>query len=419
MSKIARFYSKNRLFPVIMWLLSRGVIITAMLVIAPLLPAPPSGIVPEFGWQVFAAWDGEWYRKIVTNSYEYMPDGEQHSIAFFPLFPLVVRGVMALGLPFNVAGTLVNNFAFLGALMLVYSWVEERHGTSAARWTTATLAWCPFSLYGTVIYTEGLFLLLSTAALRAFEKQQYARVALWGALASATRVTGAMLVPAFLVVAWREGRKTPAYLASLATSLGLLLFSGYCWLRFGDFLAFVHVQQAWGGTRGFAWQEWLRIIRQAVVGSIDASTGAIKNPTHGLLFLGICAAASLLWYFRQRLGSIKVAYVFCILWFLLWLLAGDRLLKPVIVFGGIYLLWCLRSQLSRVVVVYGFFAFALLLNAGRTISVDRYAYGIVSLSVAYGILLARYPRLGYPIMSFFAIVLASFAIRFAQQLWVA
>jgi Gpi18-like mannosyltransferase len=228
-----------------------------------------------------------------------------------------------------------------------------------------------------------------------------------------------MLVPAFLVVAWREGRKTPAYLASLATSLGLLLFSGYCWLRFGDFLAFVHVQQAWGGTRGFAWQEWLRIIRQAVVGSIDASTGAIKNPTHGLLFLGICAAASLLWYFRQRLGSIKVGYVFCILLFLLWLLAGDRLLKPVIVFGGIYLLWCLRSQLSRVVVVYGFFAFALLLNAGRTISVDRYAYGIVSLSVAYGILLARYPRLGYPIMSFFAIVLASFAIRFAQQLWVA
>lgn len=418
MSKTARFYS-SRFFPVIMWLLSRGVIITAMLVIAPLFPAPAGGIVPEFGWQVFAGWDGGWYQKIATTGYEYMPDGEQHSVAFFPLFPLVVRGVMALGLPFNVAGTFVNNFAFLGALMLVYSWMEEHQGRSAARWATATLAWCPFSLYGTVIYTEGMFLLLSMAALRAFEKQQYARVALWGALASATRVTGAMLVPAFLVVAWKEGRRMPAYVASLATSFGLLLFSGYCGLRFGDFLAFVHVQRAWGGSGGFAWQEWLGILRQAVIGSIDASTGAIKNPTHGLQFVGICAVALLLWYFRQRLGSIKVGYGFCILWFLLWLLAGDRLLKPVIVFGGIYLLWRLRSQISRVVVVYGFFAFALLLNAGRTISLDRYAYGIVSLSLAFGMLLARYPRWGYLIMGFFAIVLVSFAIRFAQQLWVA
>lgn len=420
MSKIWYFYRKNNwLFPVIIWLLSRLLIITIILLIAPLLPAPPGGIVPQFGWQVFAAWDGEWYQKIVTNGYEYLADGKQHNVAFFPLFPIVVRGVMALGLPFNVAGTLVNNFAFLGALLLVFNWVEETYGSSAARWTVVTLAWCPFSLYGTVIYTEGLFLLLSTAALRAYEQQQYASVALWGAMASATRVTGAMLVPTFLFVTWREGRSKRAYLASLATSSGLLLFSGYCWLRFGDPLAFVHVQGAWGGSGGLAWQEWLVLVRQTVVGSIDASTGTIKNPTQGLLFVCICALALLLWRFRQRLGSIKVGYVFCILWFLWWLWSGDRLLKLVIVFGGIFLLWNLRSQLSRVVVVYSFFAFALLLNAGRTISVDRYAYGIISLSIAMGLLLARYPRWGYPIIGFFAIILASFAIRFSQQLWVA
>lgn len=189
-----------------MWLLSRGVISAAMLIIAPLLPAPSGGIVPEFGWGVFAAWDGQWYQKIVMNGYEYVADGQQHNVAFFPLFPLIVRGVMTLGLPFNVAGTLVNNFAFLAALMLVYAWVEECYGTSVARWATAALAWCPFSLYGSIIYTEGLFLLLSTGTLRAFEKHQYMQVALWGALASATRVTGAMLAPALLLIAWKENR---------------------------------------------------------------------------------------------------------------------------------------------------------------------------------------------------------------------
>lgn len=418
MSKIASLYGKNRLFlPIIIWLSSRVVILTAMFLITPLLPTPSGGTIPQ-GWQVFGAWDGEWYGKIATTGYEYLADGQQHSIAFFPLFPLIIRAVMVLGLPFNVAGTLVNNFAFLAALLLVYYWVEARYDTKTARWSVATLAWCPFSLYGTVIYTEGLFLLLSTAALRAFTKQQYIWAGVWGAMASATRVTGAMLVPAFLWGAW-QSKSLKAYFASFAASLGLLLFSAYCWLRFGDFLAFVHVQRAWGGSGGFAWQEWLELLRQATIGSINAETGSLKNPTHGLLFFATCAVALYLWYFRQRLGSIPVGYGYSVCWFVLWLLGGDRLLKLGIVFGSIYLLWRLRQQLDRVVFVYGCCGIALMLNAGRTISVDRYAYGIISLSMAMGLLLARYPRWGYLVIVFWAIILASFAIRFSQQLWVA
>jgi Gpi18-like mannosyltransferase len=419
MSKIAILCFRNKLFfPINMWLASRLLIIIVMLLIAPIIPAPPGGIAPQFGWQVFAAWDGGWYEKIATNGYEYLADGQQHNIAFFPLFPLLVRGVMALGLPFNIAGILINNFAFLGALLLVYAWLEARYDTQTARWSIATLAWCPFSLYGTVIYTEGLFLLLTTAALQAFAKQQYTSAGLWGAMASATRVTGAMLVPAFLLMAWRE-KSLKACFASLAASFGLLLFSAYCALNFGDPLAFVHVQRAWGGSGGIAWQEWLVLIRKVIIGSINASTGAIKSPMHGLLFLAICTVALLLCYFRQRIPAKQVIYSYGVCWLLLWLLGGDSLLKLVLVFGGIFLLWRLRTQLDRVVVIYGFFAFALLLNAGRTISVDRYAYGIISLNIAMGLLLARHPRWGYLIISFFAIILASFAIRFSQQLWVA
>jgi Gpi18-like mannosyltransferase len=56
-----------------------------------------------------------------------------------------------------------------------------------------------------------------------------------------------MLVPAFLIVAWKERRPPIAYAALAATS-GLLLFSLYCAIRFGDPLAFVHVQRAWKGS---------------------------------------------------------------------------------------------------------------------------------------------------------------------------
>lgn len=66
-------------------------------------------------------------------------------------------------------------------------------------------------------------LLLTTASLRAFDKRQHAWAVLWGAMATAARATGATLVPAFLFVAWREGRAAIAYAAGLVASAGLLL----------------------------------------------------------------------------------------------------------------------------------------------------------------------------------------------------
>lgn len=407
------------IFVTAMWLLSRLVILAAMLLIAPSLPAPPGGITPTIGWQIFSYWDGGWYQIIATTGYEYVNDGKHHPVAFFPLLPLLSRAVMTLGLPFEVAGTLVNNLAFFGALVLVYAWVEELHGKSAARWTTAALAWCPFSLYGTVIYTEGLFLLLSTAALRAFDKRQHKSAALWGALATATRSTGVALIPAFLLVSWRERRPPIAYIASLAVGGGLFLYSLYCGLRFGDPLAFVHVQRAWGVSPGFPWMGWWKMFMEMAIGAPNWVSGRIKDPWHPLLFIVICGCGFALWGQRKKLGSVKAGYGFCVLFFLLWLVAKAPLINLVMVFGSIYLLWYSRNQLKLIALVYSFFAFALVLNIGLTASNERYAYGIVPVAIAFGLLLSSYPRWGYAIMGFFAILLANYAIAFSQHLWVA
>jgi Gpi18-like mannosyltransferase len=168
------------------------------------------------------------YLALTTGRQKRGTEIQKHNVVFFPLFPLLIHGLMLLGIPPQVAGTVVNNLAFIGALGILYSWAEECHSISAARWATAVLAWSPFSLFGTVIYTEGLFLLLTTAALRSFDKRQHAWAAVWGSMATATRVPGAALIPAFLFVAWRERRPAIAYVAGLAVGGGLLLFSGYC-----------------------------------------------------------------------------------------------------------------------------------------------------------------------------------------------
>ncbi len=406
-------------FPLAMWLSSRLVIIIVMLLIAPLIPAPPNGVAAKFDWDVFSAWDSGWYGQIASQGYYYSDNNKLYSVAFFPLFPLVTRVFMTFGLPFEIAGTLVNNLAFLAVLRVLYLWVEERYSTSAARWATAVLAWCPYSLYGTVIYTEGLFLLCSTSALRAFDKKKYTWVAFWGSLATATRITGLALIPAFIFASWKQRRGTKAFIASLAVGGGLLLYSLYCQIQFGDFLAFFHAQKGWRSSYGFDWRSWWKVLMHVVVGPVNVKYGSIRDFSYPLLFAIVVGLGYVLWRFRSQLGSVKARYGFGFLLLLLWLMAGDAFLKIAIVFGGLFLLWFLRKNIPLAALIYGFFSYAMIFNTGVVASVERYAYAIVSLSFAFGLLLARSPGLGYLIIGFFAIPLVTFAVRFSQNLWLA
>ena len=365
---------KGWLYILAMWLFSRLTIIVAMQVITPLIftnPVNPEwtphdfpldyvpGFIPKPSWELFSHWDGKWYHSIATKGYEYVNDGDEHSIAFFPLFPLVIRGVMTLGLPFEIAGTLVNNLAFLGAMAILYFWVEEQYGTNAARWAIALMAWCPYSLFGTVIYTEGLFLLLTTACLWTFHRHHYGWSAIWGAMATATRVPGICLLPALLFVAWKERRPLIAYVAALGVSGGLLLFSLYCYLQFGDALAFVHAQVGWEET------SWLEILTDAV------ST-----------------------------------------------LDRDSILTLLTLIGVPYLFWRLRTRMPLGATTFGFCVMGLLLAAGATDSFYRFTYGIASLFLGSGILIARHPRWGYGIIGLFVPLLILDAVDFASWAWV-
>ena len=140
----------------------------------------------------------------------------------------------------------------------------------------------------------------------------------------------------------------------------------------------------------------------------------------------------LLFRHRQRLSDSKLSSLFYIFWSLLWLGIGEPLwstggnpfgkiplVKIVIIYGGLCLLWLSRAKIPLVATVYGFFSYALIFDTGLTASVERYAYGIISLSFALGLLLNRYRSWGYAILGFFAVLLASLAAQFAHNHWVA
>jgi Gpi18-like mannosyltransferase len=416
-------YSNDLLFPLGIWLLSRIVIWIAMLIIAPNLPVPHYGVVPKFGWGIFDAWDSIHYRAIATSGYEFVDDGNRHNLAFFPLFPLVLRGLMDAGLPFQVAGTLANNLAFLAALCILYLWSKKNYGKNAARWVCAVMAWCPMSMFGSMIYTEGFYLLFSTAALYAFDQKYYGWTALCGAMATATRPTGMALIPAFLLVSLKERRPLIAYVASFSTAIGVLIFSLYCALNFGHPLAFIQAQRGWRPSLGFDWQGWINMLIQIAVGRTNWQYGAIKDFVHPILFCVFVGGGYRIWNFRKHFTSLRVVYGFYgLVAFLLIFASGywiNNLLNAVIFIGGGYMLWQLRTQLTLVTLTYGFCGIALLLASGGTMSLSRLAYGIVPLSVALGVFLSHYPRRGYLILGLSGILLARVAVMFAQQLWVA
>ena len=363
----------------------------------------------------FDAWDSEYYRTISTSGYEYV--NGKGNIAFFPLFPLILRGLNNIGLPFEVAGVLINNLAFLAALYYLYLWVQQFHDTNAARWTVAVAALFPASMFASVIYTEGLYLLLSTAALRAFDLNSYGWTAFWGACATASRPTGMALIPAFILAAWKQRKPPIAYLATLATVGGIGLFSIYCGLKFGDPLAFINAQKAWRGNLGFSGEPWWKMLMQITIGTANYKQGSIQDPTHPILFSVIVGCAYLLWQNREKFTVAKVDYGFGLLLFAFWLLAGDPLLNTATFFGSAYLLWSLRRNLTPVTLFYGCCGLGLLLMSGGTFSLNRLIYGIISPTIALGITLSRHQHWGYMTLGFFTIVLFSFSLRFAQKLW--
>ena len=413
-------HKKTMNFPIKMWLSSRLVIILVMLVVAPLLNAPSGGIKAEFGSGVFDAWDSTYYLKIALSGYDYSDNAPGALVAFFPLYSLLIKGLTLVGIPAKAAGILLNNLAFLGTAIILYEWIKETQGVKTAQWVVLVLVWCPLSLFGTVIYTEGLYLFFTTAALWAFEKEKYPGVAIFGSLATATRVTGLAMIPAFILTAIYKKKGVVAYIASFASAGGVALYSLYCWYRFNDPLAFIHVQYTqWQRKTGIDYVGWWKMLRQITIGSVNTKAGSIVNLLHPVIFILICLIAYFLWIKRDKIPASVLDYGGFALLFLLWILAGDPLLNAGTVIGGIYLLWWSRQKLPLVVVLYGFLGIGLLIASGGTMSINRLVYGIVPLTIALGFLLERHKRWGYCTLGFFTVLLIIFSLRFAQELWVA
>lgn len=232
-------------------------------------------------------WDTQWYQRIAAHGYPVPLPGDPETgqltyseWAFYPLFPMIMRGLVALGLPF-VGAAMVLNLA-LGALAAVLIWATLRHQIHAEPpphrerlALFAAMLWCFYPATPVMLkpYTEPLAIVLIAGSLLALLHRRYLVVALLAIPLGLTRgVAPAMglAVLAHLWLRWREdreatrpllsGQRTSALAMVVLTGVSAILWPGIAGLVSGIPTAFFDVQKAWGMQPSAGpfvlWLEW-------------------------------------------------------------------------------------------------------------------------------------------------------------------
>src|SRR4051794_4610554 len=195
-----------------------------------------------------ARWDSAWYLDIAHSGYA------GPSSAFFPLYPVLVRGFAFVSAPgaLLISAYAVSLAALLGALYLMHRLVTLELGSAdVARDAVLFLAVFPGALWFGALYSESLFLLLSVGAFYAARTDRWAWAGGCAALASATRSAGIVLLVPLVLLGWdsRERRLRDLGWIALAPA-GLVIYSVYLAASIGDGFAYLHLQEVW--FRSFA-----------------------------------------------------------------------------------------------------------------------------------------------------------------------
>ncbi|WP_260613410.1 glycosyltransferase family 39 protein [Streptomyces sp. WAC07061] len=187
------------------------------------------------------------------------PVGPGCQMAFFPVYPLVVRWtVNVTHLPVNWAAIGVALLASVIAAWGVFAVTDKIYGRRVALFTCALFAIVPAALVQSMAYTEPVFLALSAWAMYAVLTKSWLTAGVLAFLAGATRPSGSAIVAAVVlagvweIVQWRRRRRVQRppvgriLAASLIAPLGWFGYVGFVGLHFGRWDGYFELQDRWG-----------------------------------------------------------------------------------------------------------------------------------------------------------------------------
>ena len=120
--------------------------------------------------RLLGRYDGVWYLGLAANGYDtsitYDADGLVNTnIAFFPLYPALVRLVSVVGVPPLYAGVLVAGLAGLAAAWGIYAVGARLHSRQLGIVLAIVWGALPHAVVENMVYTESLFTALCAWAI--------------------------------------------------------------------------------------------------------------------------------------------------------------------------------------------------------------------------------------------------------------
>jgi len=214
-------------------------------------------------WDTFVRWDSGWYGTIARDGYAYV-EGGRSNIAFFPVYPLLMKHVGRLFGTYygavNLGGLLISWVSFVLAMVVLYYLARLDLPRRTAERAALLAAVFPFSFFFGVVYSESTFLLFTLLAFYLFRTRQWMLAGVCAAIAIATRVTGIMMWPALALIAWQSAEPTwrdrsrAAAGLALAT-VGFVWYSAYIYSLSGHPFEWAATLQRWGYYPGN--QPWI------------------------------------------------------------------------------------------------------------------------------------------------------------------
>ena len=198
-------------------------------------------------------WDAIHFTDISTHGY-FGLETDPNAAAFFPLFPLLIDVLNAVGIEPRLAGLLISFLASIVAGHYLYRLAENDVGEGAGRRALLYLFLFPTAVFLVAGYTEALFLAGAIAAFYYAKTDRWYFVGIPTAIAMGARLAGLFLIFGLVVefVRQRDFRSDRIAGASLSLAIGFLpflLYGIFLELSVDNFLEFRDAQfRGWGRT---------------------------------------------------------------------------------------------------------------------------------------------------------------------------
>jgi Mannosyltransferase (PIG-V) len=151
-------------------------------------------------FEIWDQWDFGYYREIAESGYN-SGDG---SLAFYPLFPWLLRLVAYVCKSYFFAGLIVSGIASIVAAVLFRRLVQLDYTASVALRSVWFLLIFPTAYFLHVGYSESLFLAMALGSILAARVERWWLAGVLGVFCWMTRGVGAVLVPTLAVEAAQQ-----------------------------------------------------------------------------------------------------------------------------------------------------------------------------------------------------------------------